>query len=749
MRNFMFLSLMAVGALLFTGNILADDQAVADADCVTFVNCPRGLSTSHCSPVSFQFEAVNSRSEKPNRGIRYHLTSGPGTIDERSGLWTFDPRTIDVTEWGQRFKGMVAATQGHSRQADTCVFSVWVYNYAPRPFYLGSYYKDSIPVIAGRHNMIPVWWLDRDSCDVIQKAFSFVSLAPVGSIYIDDDPNATTIPDVGNLYFFPDMADAGKDFVIHLTAFDGIDSSSLDLHMYVQPQVVVPSAYTLRIEKKHFVLQGQFQDVSVFLEKASSDTITGGLSGFDILTGHDASALSLQVVFADSSSVYQQCSWEYFTYRYGAVDSIPMGYPSGYVRVLGLAETNNGPVHPTCTPKYVPVLPAKLFTMKFLISNDRTLECTSTPIRFYWRSCTDNVLVSWNGQRRHEVNRVFEFEGFTMSDTGVLIDPSLASLPGTSGLPLDTCLEGIPGFPAVKDVDFYHGGLDIVCADSIDSRGDINLNGIAFELSDCVMFRNYFMYGLSAFGQHVAGSMAASDVNKDGIPLTLADFVYMQHIVFGDASDVLPAAANDTAHLLLSDLLNLYFHQPGSDSLGALLVVFEGEVTPELFQQGVHMAYTFDSGQTRILIYSECGSSIYPIRPSDILGGIFDHRLISAEAATFSGAMIPVVSDLMSSADDPDDSPLPRSFALRQNYPNPFNAGTVISFDLPRAADVRMQILNVAGQLVHEVTRHCVAGTHQIEWDGSVNGRPAASGVYYYRITAGEFTSTKKMVLLK
>ena len=738
---------MMIVALFWTTGAIADDQTSADANHVKFVDCPRGLSTSRCTPISYQFEAVNPRSEKSNRGIRYVLVSGPGEIDEYTGVWTFDPMTFDVTEWGQRFKGMVVATQGHSRQADTCVFSVWVYNYAPRPFYLGSYYKDSIPVIAGRHNMIPVWWLDRDSCDVIQKAFSFVSLAPVGYVYIDDDPNATTIPDVGNLYFFPDMADAGKDFVIHLTAFDGIDSSSLDLHLYVEPQVVVPSAYTLRIEKKHFVLQGQFQDVSVFLEKASSDTITGGLSGFDILTGHDASALSLQVVFADSSSVYQQCSWEYFTYRYGAVDSIPMGYPSGYVRVLGIAETNNGPVHPTCTPKYVPVLPAKLFTMRFLVSNDRTLECTSTPIRFYWRSCTDNVLVSWNGQRRHEVNRVFEFEGFTMSDTGVLIDPSLASLPGTSGLPLDTCLDGIPGFPAVRDVDFYHGGLDIVCADSIDIRGDINLNFLAYELADCVMFSNYFIYGLTVFQGHPDGSTEASDVNADGIPLSLADYVYFQRIVIGDAMPA-PVSSTDTVHLLLSDSgpsVVLATH----DALGALYLVFEGTVTPELLVQSAYMNYAQDSVQTRILISGSCGDTIPKIVSGAILNGTAGHRLISAEAATYNGGMIPVVVDNMTSVDESTSGNLPTTFALRQNYPNPFNAGTVISFDLPNASNVQLEIINVAGQVVHSVSRRYVAGTHQIEWDGAIIGRPVASGIYYYRLTAGELSATKKMVLLK
>lgn len=73
----------------------------------------------------------------------------------------------------------------------------------------------------------------------------------------------------------------------------------------------------------------------------------------------------------------------------------------------------------------------------------------------------------------------------------------------------------------------------------------------------------------------------------------------------------------------------------------------------------------------------------------------------------------------------------------------------MISFDLPKAADVRLEIINIAGQVVHEVNRHFSAGSQTIVWDGNANGRPVASGIYYYRLTADEFTATKKMVLLK
>ncbi len=81
-----------------------------------------------------------------------------------------------------------------------------------------------------------------------------------------------------------------------------------------------------------------------------------------------------------------------------------------------------------------------------------------------------------------------------------------------------------------------------------------------------------------------------------------------------------------------------------------------------------------------------------------------------------------------------------------RNYPNPFNPTTQISFTLPKASDVKLQIYNMLGQIVEIVIdRQLEAGTHTYSWDGS----SAASGIYLYRLTAGDFVETKKMILLK
>jgi hypothetical protein len=97
------------------------------------------------------------------------------------------------------------------------------------------------------------------------------------------------------------------------------------------------------------------------------------------------------------------------------------------------------------------------------------------------------------------------------------------------------------------------------------------------------------------------------------------------------------------------------------------------------------------------------------------------------------------------------EAALPAEFALRQNYPNPFNPSTNIEYQLPQPAQVRLVVYNALGQFVKQlVNRQQPAGFHTVVWDGrDKHGNHVPSGVYHYRIEAGEFMMTRKMVLAK
>ncbi len=94
---------------------------------------------------------------------------------------------------------------------------------------------------------------------------------------------------------------------------------------------------------------------------------------------------------------------------------------------------------------------------------------------------------------------------------------------------------------------------------------------------------------------------------------------------------------------------------------------------------------------------------------------------------------------------------IPSEFVLRQNYPNPFNPQTKIEFVLPKTVRVSLKVFNSVGEEVATLADNVMnAGTQQVEWNGRNGlGESVASGVYFYRVVAGEFVATKKMLLIK
>lgn len=100
-----------------------------------------------------------------------------------------------------------------------------------------------------------------------------------------------------------------------------------------------------------------------------------------------------------------------------------------------------------------------------------------------------------------------------------------------------------------------------------------------------------------------------------------------------------------------------------------------------------------------------------------------------------------------------EDNPVvnPVTYALSQNYPNPFNSSTRISYDIPVAGHVQVNIYNIEGRLVRTLMNgNADPGTHHVTWNGlNNNGAAVSTGVYLYSLQAGDFQAVKKMVYLK
>jgi len=89
---------------------------------------------------------------------------------------------------------------------------------------------------------------------------------------------------------------------------------------------------------------------------------------------------------------------------------------------------------------------------------------------------------------------------------------------------------------------------------------------------------------------------------------------------------------------------------------------------------------------------------------------------------------------------------IPKQYSLSANYPNPFNPTTKIRYELPKRTKVRLRIYDLLSREVATlVDQEKPAGSYEVRWDAS----GFASGVYFYRLQAGGFVETKKLVLLK
>lgn len=98
-----------------------------------------------------------------------------------------------------------------------------------------------------------------------------------------------------------------------------------------------------------------------------------------------------------------------------------------------------------------------------------------------------------------------------------------------------------------------------------------------------------------------------------------------------------------------------------------------------------------------------------------------------------------------------DDHTLPMNFALGSNYPNPFNPSTTIEYDLAENSNVELMVYNMLGQVVRTLIHEDrPAGRHKILWNGlDDRGQRVGSGVYVYRLRAGSYTQSRKMVMIK
>lgn len=166
---------------------------------------------------------------------------------------------------------------------------------------------------------------------------------------------------------------------------------------------------------------------------------------------------------------------------------------------------------------------------------------------------------------------------------------------------------------------------------------------------------------------------------------------------------------------------------------------FEFQLASDLAFQNILLSQSV-SGNTlpfsSSLGYADTTSYFWRVKPagSSEYGKVYSFNVVSAATAAENESPI-----------------LPLTYSLEQNYPNPFNPSTRIEFTLARSGYAAVRITNILGETVATLLdEYIAAGNHIVEWQGTnQSGKLVPSGVYFYSLKAGDFSSVRKMVLLK
>ncbi len=326
------------------------------------------------------------------------------------------------------------------------------------------------------------------------------------------------------------------------------------------------------------------------------------IGSFSFLISYDASQLELLGVRRGKVLIEQ--GWENLIIIQPK-DCSPQSEYAGLctVRISANAEIRfNNRRHPHLTRQSI----GEWLVLRFKIKDDCTLSGQILPVSWYWRSCYDNRLMDFPENRVWMVDSLINLVGNPLDlKTAFPLDISSC----------DTLSFDDRKVRVERGITFINGGIGIPNPDGCnDDRGDLNLNGLQYEIADYILYQNYFLYGDSILftnPQQRQAQIAASDVNEDAQPLRVADLVRMARVIIGDANP-LPKTGLDT----LSD--SAYFSiYPTSNGLivstlckqdiGGVFLRLKSGIpfgTPSILDTAVNLelAHNFAPDEIRILL---------------------------------------------------------------------------------------------------------------------------------------------------
>ncbi len=274
----------------------------------------------------------------------------------------------------------------------------------------------------------------------------------------------------------------------------------------------------ISIERYHMSDLGCEVELSINLD---SIVLEAEFGGFDLLIGYNASIIApLSITSGESLEL---CQWEYFTYKL-EFDSDCVGFncPTGLIRIIAQSALDLQNPSNLCGLNSS----GELAILKFVITYNRDILCQFIPVGFYWKECGNNSFRNLSDNIANISNQVFN-----VNDQNITSDNTFPSWTGASSECVTSEIN--------RNINFYNGGIDLACYDDVsEPPGDINRNNIPFEIGDYVLFETYFIYGLSVFSINIESQIAQTDVNSDGLSLSVADLTFLKRVIEGDIKPI-------------------------------------------------------------------------------------------------------------------------------------------------------------------------------------------------------------------
>lgn len=400
-----------------------------------------------------------------------------------------------------------------------------------------------------------------------------------------------------------------------------------------------------------------------------------------------------------------------------------------------------------------------LIDIFFLVDSLALSVDSSLALDFCWQKCDDNTVLDSKSD-------TLWLAGIVVDHRAVDITDSSVSLPSVQG-PDFFCLDSIAA--STLDVNyclrFKNAVFEIVDPQAAGAVGDIDFDGHAFGEGDLDLLAKYFHYGRQVYVVDSTAQMAAADVDGDGVSGTIADYALIRYDLLGE---ILPPTSGTDSSPSWYDYETMFGRTDvfvnSIRSIGAYCISFtitggivdsvraiepappgpfggartfiDSTHTTIVWAGGTSDSPIYQPGRQHLLTVFHSGTDLVPLGEQ---AASVDLALLISNISTSVEPERPVQTRL-----------LPGSFRLRQNYPNPFNPATTIEIDFHYPSTWNLEIMNTLGQRVRSYVGKNPARKIRIVWDGrSESGAELVSGIYFYRLTVGDQTQTRRMVLLK